>query len=313
MSSPHQINFAGILCSFLTKRGYKMNTIYFIRLFLCTLAIAGIFANAQGRLSDKDIENLMGNVKDDVKSFRPHFNSAIGKSSIRKTSREKDAKNLVASLEKKAEAMRNTFRQTKKGEDNVRDVVASARQIDNLVYSVRLNPQTTSEWEKIRGEIAQVSAAFNMPEPFSRGIGPIGPGPISNEIPCAQGVGPERARRLVEECLAVSPGTHPPCNAQNSCRLITDEIKRGCNLIGQGAPGFCSEYMQGAGGAGLNQRTVSCYSDDGTRRYCDADTRNGVDLIRQRGSARCERGYSWDYDARGVWVDHGCQAEFRLR
>jgi hypothetical protein len=285
-----------------------MDTTCFMRPFLCMLAIAGIFTNAQGRLSDKDIENLMGNVKDDVKSFRPNFNSAIGKSSIRKTSREKDAKNLVASLEKKTEAMRNTFRQTKKGEDNVRDVAATAQQIDNLVYSVRLNPQTTSQWEKIRGEISQVSAAFNMPEPFRRGIGP---GPVSNEIPCTQAAGAEHARRLVEECLAVSPGTHPPCNAQNSCQLITDEIRRGCNLIGQGAPGFCSEYTQGAGGS--NQRTVSCYSDDGTRRYCDADTRNGVDLIRQRGTARCERGYSWDYDARGVWVDHGCQAEFRLR
>lgn len=287
-----------------------MNTTRFIRPFLCVLAAAGIFANAQGRLSDKDIENLMGNVKDDVKSFRPNFNSAIGKSSIRKTSREKDAKNLVAGLEKKAEAMRNTFRQTKKGEDNVRDVVATAQQIDNLVYSVQLNPQTTSQWDKIRREIAQVSAAFHMPEPFSRGIGPVGP--ISNEIPCTQDVGVERARRLVEECLAVSPGTHPPCNAQNSCQLITDEIKRGCNLIGPGAPAFCGEYTQGLGGTGSNQRTVSCDSDDGKRRYCDADTRNGVDLFRQRGTARCERGYSWDYDARGVWVDHGCQAEFRL-
>jgi hypothetical protein len=57
---------------------------------------------------------------------------------------------------------------------------------------------------------------------------------------------------------------------------------------------------------------LSCYSDDGNRRCCDADTRNGVDLVGQRGTARCERGYSWDYDARGVWVDHGCQAEFQL-
>ena len=285
-----------------------MATTRFMRAFLCVLAISGIFANAQGRLSDKDIENLMGNVKDDVKSFRPNFNSAISKSSIRKTSREKDAKNLVAGLEKKAEAMRNTFRQTKKAEGNVRDVVSTAQSIDNLVYSLRLNPQTTSQWEKIRGEIAQVSAAFSMPEPFSRGISPVGPGPVSNEVPCIQGVGAERSRKLVEECLAVSPGTHPPCNAQNSCQLIIDEIKRGCTLIGPGAPGFCSEYTSSS-----SQRTVSCFSDDGTRRYCDADTRNGVDLVRQRGTARCERGYSWDYDARGVWVDHGCQAEFRLR
>jgi hypothetical protein len=289
-----------------------MDTAHLIRPFFCVLAISSIFANAQGRLSDKDIEHLMDNVKDDVKSFRPHFNSAISKSSIRKTSREKDAKNLVASLEKKTEAMRNAFRQTKQGEDNVRDVVATAQSIDDLVYSLRLNPQTTSQWEKIRGEIAQVSVAFHMPEPFRRGAGPVGPAALSGGISCTEGVGPEHASKLVEECLAVSPGTHPPCNAQNSCQLIIDEIKRGCNLIGQGAPDFCLVYARGGAASGPNPRTVSCYSDDGNRRYCDADTRNGVELIHQRGSARCERGYSWDYDTRGVWVDHGCQADFRL-
>ena len=274
--------------------------------FVCALTVVATLANAQGRLSDKDIENLMGNVKDDVKSFRPIFNSAISKSSIRKTSREKDAKNLVAGLEKKTEAMRNTFRRTKKAEGNVQDVVATAQQIDSLLYSLRLNPQAISQWDKIRREISQVSAAFGMPEPFSRGVG------SSNEISCAQEAGAERAGRMVQDCLAVSPATHPPCNAQNSCQLITDEIKRGCNLIGQSAPGFCLEYTRGAAVSGSNQRNVSCYSEDGNRRYCDADTRNGVTLIRQRGNARCERGYSWDYDAHGVWVDHGCQADFRL-
>lgn len=274
--------------------------------FLCVLAVTGMVANAQSRLSDKDIENLMGNVKDDTKSFRPRFNSAISKSSIRKTSREKDAKNLVESLEKKADAMRDTFRRTKKADANVQDVVATAQQIDSLISGLRLNPQTTSQWDKIRREISQVSAAFGGPEPFSSSVG------ASNETSCLREVGPERANRMVQDCLAVSPGTHPPCNAQNSCQLIVDEIKRGCNLIGQGAPGFCLDYTRAQAGSGANQRTISCYSDDGNRRYCDADTRNGVQLIRQRGTARCERGYSWDYDARGVWVDHGCQADFRL-
>ncbi len=289
-----------------------MTATRFASSLLGLLVMTGACANAQGRLSDKDIENLMGNVKDDVKSFKPMFNSAIGKSSIRKTSREKEAKNLVASLEKKTEAMRDTFRRTKKAEGNVQDVVSTAQQIDNLIYSVQLSPQTTSHWEKIRGEISQISAAFGMRNPFSRGIGSAGPA-VSNGLPCNQAVGAAEANRLVEQCLAVSPGTHPPCNAQNSCQLIVDEIRRGCNLIGQGAPGFCSEYTRGAGAYESSGRTVSCYSDDGNRRYCDADTRNGVELIRQRGTARCERGYSWDYDARGVWVDHGCQAEFRLR
>ncbi len=57
---------------------------------------------------------------------------------------------------------------------------------------------------------------------------------------------------------------------------------------------------------------VSCSSDDGRRRYCDADTRNGVRLVRQRGGVACEKDFSWGYDDRGVWVDRGCRADFAL-
>jgi hypothetical protein len=59
---------------------------------------------------------------------------------------------------------------------------------------------------------------------------------------CARSVGEQRANQLVEQCLQASPGTHPPCSAQNSCKMITDEIRRSCELLGNGAPGFCAEY-----------------------------------------------------------------------
>jgi hypothetical protein len=55
---------------------------------------------------------------------------------------------------------------------------------------------------------------------------------------------------------------------------------------------------------------VRCSSDDGGRHYCDADTRGDVDLIRQHSEAACTKGYSWGFDERGIWVDHGCRAEF---
>ena len=57
-------------------------------------------------------------------------------------------------------------------------------------------------------------------------------------------------------------------------------------------------------------QSITCSSDDGGRHYCGADTSNGVQLARQRSDARCEQGYSWGYDQRGVWVDHGCRADF---
>lgn len=60
---------------------------------------------------------------------------------------------------------------------------------------------------------------------------------------CAEELGAEAAQILVDQCLAISPATRPPCNAQNSCDMIRDEIRRGCGF-GDGAsnPEFCSDY-----------------------------------------------------------------------
>lgn len=39
---------------------------------------------------------------------------------------------------------------------------------------------------------------------------------------------------------------------------------------------------------------------------------NYVQLMDARNDSNCEEGYSWGYDRRAVWVDHGCQGVFRL-
>lgn len=56
-------------------------------------------------------------------------------------------------------------------------------------------------------------------------------GPIS----CAANVGESAAQKLVAQCRAVSPATHPPCNAANSCAMIRNEIARGCALLDEDA------------------------------------------------------------------------------
>lgn len=57
---------------------------------------------------------------------------------------------------------------------------------------------------------------------------------------------------------------------------------------------------------------INCSSDDGNRHYCEVDTRDGVRLVNQRSGSPCERGISWGADRRGIWVDHGCRADFQL-
>jgi hypothetical protein len=214
---------------------------------LCLIVVLGMLgadrlAQAQGRLGDKDLEHLMQNVKDDAPPFRESFDNALKKSTIRKTSRERDARALAETFAKQANGALETFKHQHKAENAVAALVGTAGQIDALVYSLQLNAPTTARWEKLRAELHLVAQAFGVPEPYLGPAAGSSSAAASTTGTCLNAVGVERSRQLVNECLQVSPATHPPCNAQNACSLIVDEIKRGCAMIAQGAPGFCAEY-----------------------------------------------------------------------
>jgi hypothetical protein len=93
-------------------------------------------------------------------------------------------------------------------------------------------------------------------------------------------------------------------------------VDRGCRaefeLSGSGA-GYRSADRYGRSNGNGGPNTITCSSDNGQRVNCGVDTRNGVRMLRQLSDARCEEGATWGYDARGVWVDRGCRAEFEVR
>ena len=51
---------------------------------------------------------------------------------------------------------------------------------------------------------------------------------------CRAEIGDVASARLVERCIAVSPATHPPCNAANPCAMIQGEIDRSCEMYAPG-------------------------------------------------------------------------------
>jgi hypothetical protein len=57
---------------------------------------------------------------------------------------------------------------------------------------------------------------------------------------CSEERGAAAAAALVQQCLQVSPATHPPCNAANSCAMIEGEIHRSCDLLTGHKPNFCA-------------------------------------------------------------------------
>ena len=66
----------------------------------------------------------------------------------------------------------------------------------------------------------------------------------------------------------------------------------------------------GGGYDGYGQ-VIRCESNDGRTRECAANTRAGVQLVRQLSRAACIQGRSWGYGRNGIWVSDGCRAEFR--
>lgn len=57
---------------------------------------------------------------------------------------------------------------------------------------------------------------------------------------------------------------------------------------------------------------LRCASKSDRYQMCRVDVghRGRVRLSRQVSQARCSEGYSWGWNRAGVWVNHGCRADF---
>lgn len=62
----------------------------------------------------------------------------------------------------------------------------------------------------------------------------------------------------------------------------------------------------------LAAQTIVCGSSPGQRETCAANTEQEVAIVRSLGTAACELGRTWGYDADGIWVADGCGAEFSV-
>jgi hypothetical protein len=85
-------------------------------------------------------------------------------------------------------------------------------------------------------------------------------------------------------------------------------MRNRCLSLGMVLLGVCLFLPQKS----LAQSTIACNSDDERRHSCSVDTRGGVRLLTQHSGSACTEGYSWGADDQGIWVDHGCRADFTV-
>ena len=127
-----------------------------------SFAFLGGAVSAQIRVSDKEIEKMMKNLNEDVKKFTSSFDSGVGKTSIRKTTREKDSKALVKTFEQQTAGMLRNFSKHKQAEAEVKLVLGSADRINLLLEEVNFDGRTASSWKRIQEELDMLSKALGV-------------------------------------------------------------------------------------------------------------------------------------------------------
>lgn len=135
--------------------------------FLC-LSMGLLFAQGSSpRLNDKDLERLMKNVSEDSKKFSQSFKKAVEKSSIRKTSREKEAKQLADRFVEQTKGMAGKFNNNKKADQTLPVVYQSLSQLDKIIRDLSLSGGVTADFEKVKSELNRVAEQFSYTPPAS--------------------------------------------------------------------------------------------------------------------------------------------------
>ncbi len=88
-------------------------------------------------------------------------------------------------------------------------------------------------------------------------------------------------------------------------------VRNGC----QARFGYGYGSFGGSGGSWNNSGQgfageIQCRSLNNRYQRCNVDTRNRVELLNQISGTNCVQGRNWGFDARGIWVNNGCQANF---
>ena len=146
----------------------KMNRFRYTNALMIVLALVmplalALPAGAQARLSDKDLGQRIKNMNEDIKRFHSAFNSSITKTSLRKTTQEKEAKTQVENFQKQANSLYQKFKSTKKSDPYLQNCLDLSAQIDKLLQSAQFDSTTISLWAKIKPELRMLAVQFNVP------------------------------------------------------------------------------------------------------------------------------------------------------
>jgi flagellar motility protein MotE (MotC chaperone) len=142
---------------------------------VCALMLAGLSVAAKAqdapyRISDKQVQQVMKQLKKDTERFRKSLDSSLDKSRLNGTNREDDINKFMEDYEKATERLYDRFKDHKSVGTDVEAVLDGAAQIDQFMARgsdrfMRRNSKSgraERDWAAVRQDLRQLAEAYNV-------------------------------------------------------------------------------------------------------------------------------------------------------
>jgi len=140
-------------------------TIYSIT--LCALMLASLSVIALGqdspyRISDKQVQQSLKQLKKDTGKFRKSLDSSLDKSRLDGTNREDNINEFLEDYEKATERLYDRFKDNKSVGADVEAVLDGAARIDQFMRRNSPTGRAERDWAAVRTDLRRLADAYNV-------------------------------------------------------------------------------------------------------------------------------------------------------
>lgn len=142
------------------------NKLFFSK--LCALALLASFcvaARGQGapyRMSDRQVERIVRQLKNDSDRFRKSLDSSLDRSRLDGTNREDDINAFIKDFDQETDRLHDRFKEHKSVSADVETVLDRAARIDRFMTRHQLGGRAQRNWAAVRQDLRRLADAYNV-------------------------------------------------------------------------------------------------------------------------------------------------------
>ncbi|HEX5886356.1 MAG TPA: hypothetical protein VFY67_17580 [Pyrinomonadaceae bacterium] len=131
-------------------------------LLLATMSVAASGQDAPYRISDKEVQKVMKQLKKDTEKFRKSLDSSLDRSRLDGTNREDNINEFMEDYEKATERLYERFKDNKSVAADVETVLDGAARIDQFMTRHSPTGRAERDWAAVRQDLRRLAEAYNV-------------------------------------------------------------------------------------------------------------------------------------------------------